>query len=675
MYLDNGSLIRRLFLAHRCGLASLLRVLVGALLLAGYPLAAQSQPAQEIPTVEPSLTRLLGSDDLFFTGYPAISPDGRWLVFQRPESEAGATTGARERNLWIAPLDGTGDPTPLTWGSYPLWFPSGDRILFRTSRPDLGGGLYLSTLDIDPSNGQARGLPRQLTLETVEYTRSFDISPDGEEVVYAHRSEDPGRAGHVLKIIPARGGNARTVGTYPIVRPIWADDGFIYGSGEPAPALGTGWDRGFSIRRVPAAGGEAEVLSNWPSIRNMDISPDGSTIVYRLPNSWEAAVYEVASVHGQRLARFTLPDNMVLEGCFTRDALECLAVTTDGAAPLKVIPINGGPTRQLTESHVNTQPLGWTPDGREVVFGWELNGTGVIMSAPATGRVMEELHSRLQGEWVYGPSMLKGRFVLHGVEDGSDGTIVLRILDLHTGSEREITRTPWVDYTRYNRSRTEDRFLYAERKEGRFEFRAVDPEGVATFLRAFPDTVFPVPLLIGVHGDRIAYWTRTRANDRSTLYLAQAGEDEALTVLHFPGKVGQRTQNPPNWSPDGRYLVTGYQHSEHTLGREFALVVEIDESGEAVGNPWVVEGLPSGWEKMRWMPDSEGFLVEDGSNVWLASIHGDVPPVNLTQEETGSIWFYQLSPDGRHIAVSPWVRMGGSLWRVDLEEVLAGYRR
>ena len=67
MYLDNGSLIRRLFLAHRCGLASLLRVLVGALLLAGYPLAAQSQPAQEIPTVEPSLTRLLGSAALFFT--------------------------------------------------------------------------------------------------------------------------------------------------------------------------------------------------------------------------------------------------------------------------------------------------------------------------------------------------------------------------------------------------------------------------------------------------------------------------------------------------------------------------------------------------------------------------------------------------------------------------------
>ena len=225
MYSADRPMIQRPALDHGIGPRGFLTVLACALLLAGPPCAAQSRSGQEVPTVKPSLSRLLGSDNLVFTGHAAISPDGRWLVFQRPESEAGATTGARERNLWIAPLDGTGEPAPLTWGSYPLWFPSGDRILFRTSRPDLGGdGLYLMTLDIDPSTGQARGLPSQLTLETVEFTRSFDISPDGEEVVYTHRPEGPDRKGHVLKIIPARGGHARTVGTYPGARPIWADD-------------------------------------------------------------------------------------------------------------------------------------------------------------------------------------------------------------------------------------------------------------------------------------------------------------------------------------------------------------------------------------------------------------------------------------------------------------------
>jgi hypothetical protein len=49
--------------------------------------------------------------------------------------------------------------------------------------------------------------------------------------------------------------------------------------------------------------------------------------------------------------------------------------------------------------------------------------------------------------------------------------------------------------------------------------------------------------------------------------------------------------------------------------------------------------------------------------------------VNVTQEGEVELWFYQLSPDGRYIAVSPEVTRGTSLWRVDLEEALAEYRR
>ncbi len=672
MYLDNGSLIRRLVLAHSRGMGSLLRVLVSAVLMVGSPVAGQSQSGQEVPTVEPPLSRLYGSDDLDFGGLfmsGAISPDGRWLVFSRAERADGM-------NLWIVPLDGTGDAARLTTGAYwdagPLWFPSGDRILFRSSRADPGGDFqFLMTLDIDPSSGQASGLPRQLTLEPVMFTRSYDISPDGEQVVYVARPTDDTRdelEDYGVKILPARGGQARTVWTQGLVRPIWADDGFIYGMAGLASAPDAGWDRGFSIRRVPAAGGEAEILSNWPTVRSQEISADARTFVYRLPRRSGAAAYEVASVHGQRLARFTLPDNMLLAGCSTRDVSECLAKTENATAPLKVIPINGGPTRQLTESQAKTWPIGWTPDGREVVFVSKLDGTRVMMSAPVTGGVMEELSRRPQEEWVYGPSILDARHIMYGAEDESDGTQVLRILDLHTGSEREITRTPWVDYTRYNASRTEDRFLYAERKEGRFEFRAVDPEGGTTLLRAFPDTTFPP--IIGVHGDRIAYWTDS--DGRSTLYLAQAGQAEALSVLTFPGSVGQRGTPPPTWSPDGRHLATGYWRPE-TNGLK-ALVVDIDESGEVLGDPLVVEDMPEDWWNLRWMPDNDAFLVSQG-DVWLASIRGEGPPVNLTQEEPGTIWSYALSPDGRYIAVSPEVSMGGSIWRVDLEEVLAGYRQ
>jgi hypothetical protein len=284
---------------------------------------------------------------------------------------------------------------------------------------------------------------------------------------------------------------------------------------------------------------------------------------------------------------------------------------------------------------------------------------------------MEELYRGPVREIAKDPVVLGGRHMLFGRKDGPEGAVVLSLLDLQTGSEREVSRTPWLDYTFYNTSKTRDgRFLYAERKEGRFEFMALDPEGDPELLRAFPDTAFP-PIL-GVQGDRIAYWTREEGGS-STLHLARVGEEEARTVLTFPADVGQRTLNAPSWSPDGRFLVSGC----YGPGTEWedALVVEIDASGEVVGDPKVIEGLPSNWFGLRWMPDSQGFLVlDDGHDVWLTSIRGDEPPVNVTQEEVGALWFYQLSPDGRYIAVSPEVTLGTSLWRVDLEGALAGYR-
>ena len=255
-----GSMIRKLVPSNSIGLGGVFLVPALAGLLAGSPLAGHAQSSQGLPTVEPSLSLLLDSDSLDFGARGAISPDGRWLVFPVRESEMEAPTEERVPNLWIAPLDGSADPAPLTWGQVPLWFPSGDRILFGISRPDLGGGgFYLMTLDIDPETGQARGLPRQLTVETAEFSMSYDISPDGEEVVYAHRSGN-GR-GHVLKILPARGGQARTLGTGLGWRPIWAEDGLIYVlSRNLAGGPEAGYDWGWAIRSVPGTGGEAELV-------------------------------------------------------------------------------------------------------------------------------------------------------------------------------------------------------------------------------------------------------------------------------------------------------------------------------------------------------------------------------------------------------------------------------
>jgi hypothetical protein len=442
----------------------------------------------------------------------------------------------------------------------------------------------------------------------------------------------------------------------------WPDDGYIYFFSALAPGDDVAIRPGGEIRRVPAEGGTAEVVSSWP-VRGM-LSPDAKHYLYRTsPRASEETIYELATTDGRRLASFVLPENMTLATCFTTGGVGCLATTEDLAAPLTVIPVQGGPARQLSETRGYDWPAGWTDDGREILFESELDGTRALWAVPLSGGPTRQIYRFPPEDWVYGPSNLGERYLFYGVETVADQGASLRLLDIQTGSEREITRSPWTGYTLYNSSTEGGRFLYADQTEGRFEFRALLPTGESQLLRAFPDSTFP-PIL-GVQGDRIAYWVKS--GEESTLFLARAGAEVAKAVLTYPGDVGQRGSNHPVWSPDGRYLVTGHWRPE--TNDLDALVVEFDPSDAVVGGPMVIEDLPESWWNLQWLPSSDAFLVDDG-DVWLVSLDPEVPLVNLTDDESGPVWPYALSPDGRYVAVAPEVRRGGSIWRLDLAEAV-----
>jgi len=619
---------------------------------------------QEIPEIVPPLSRLYGSDELDFGGLfmsGAVSPDGRWLVYSRGEMEE------ERMNLWIVPLDGSRGAERFTtgahWDANPIWFPSGDKILFRSSRFDPGGDFqYLSTIEVDSVTGKPKSVPRQVTLEPVPFNIAYQISPDGQEIVYLARPGDEVPHNFEMKVIPSNGGNARTVWqqTEALHFPVWPGDGHIYFLSDIAPPDDDAIRKGVEIRRVRTEGGVAETVSAWPN--RGQLSPDAKHFLYRVsPRASEQAIYEIASTDGRRLASFVLPENMTLATCFTTGGVGCLATTEDVAAPLTVIPVQGGPARQLTETRGYEWPVGWSPDSREVLFQSEIDGTEALWAMPLSGAPTREIYRQPPEEWIYGPSVLNERYFFYGVETGQSGEVVLRLLDIQTGSEKEITRTPWTEYTRYNSSRDGGRFLFADHPKGKFEFRALLPNGESQLLRAFPDSTFP-PIL-GVQGDRIAYWVK--ADGQSTLYLARAGEEEAKPVLTFPGDVGQRGSNQPVWSPDGRHLAIGYWRFE--TNQLDALVVEIDSSDNIVGDPLVIEDLPESWWGLSWLPSNDAFLVVSG-NVWLVSLDPGVPLVKLTDEQSGPTWTYALSPDGRYVAVAPEVRRGGSIWRLDLGE-------
>lgn len=109
---------------------------------------------------------------------PAISPDGKWVVFA---SSRGRTIDLT--SLWIAPLgvEATAVPLidPVAIDSHPTWSPDGASIVFASTRE--GGDFDLWRVPV--AHGRATGAPVQLT-SALGHEVTPVVAPDGT-VIYA----------------------------------------------------------------------------------------------------------------------------------------------------------------------------------------------------------------------------------------------------------------------------------------------------------------------------------------------------------------------------------------------------------------------------------------------------------------------------------------------------------
>ena len=113
--------------------------------------------------------------DMESVSNPAISPDGRQIVFTR--SWVDKVKDERVSNLWIVDIDGsrTRELTSGTWrDSQPVWSPDGKRIAFLSDRD---GTNQLHVLWVD-------------TREAAQLTRleqapaGINWSPDGKSIAF-----------------------------------------------------------------------------------------------------------------------------------------------------------------------------------------------------------------------------------------------------------------------------------------------------------------------------------------------------------------------------------------------------------------------------------------------------------------------------------------------------------
>ncbi|HEX4455750.1 MAG TPA: hypothetical protein VH143_33045 [Kofleriaceae bacterium] len=120
---------------------------------------------------------------------PAISPDGKWLVFARGRG-SGATID--ETKLWIAPVAPEAIAAPLTAAAgietNPTWTRDGSAVVFAST----GSAGEYDLYELPIANGHATGAPARLTSSPAhEVTPS--VAADGT-IVYAALTTGSGGA-------------------------------------------------------------------------------------------------------------------------------------------------------------------------------------------------------------------------------------------------------------------------------------------------------------------------------------------------------------------------------------------------------------------------------------------------------------------------------------------------
>jgi len=635
------------------------QLLTVVVLLIGGPLVLRAQTQQDVPTIEPTYTRIFGSDTLEI-GSPAMSPDGRWIAFAVLES-------MDKMNLWIVSSEG-GEPIRLTDGNYsdeaPVWFPNSDRIAFRSvaRRPYLA----IMTLLIDPRTGQRAGPPQTVTLEAS--AAYFDVSPDGRWIAYTPIDDQGYR---VIRVIPSTGGTARTLTRADTPTPVWGPDGRnIYyvlnagGSGE-------------TFMRVAVDGGQPDTVFTWPGRIRYKPGPNRRFVLRAVSSG--SPEFELATLDGRAIGRLTLPQGMTPREIIAGNQL--LALKSETATPLRILPVTGGPARQLVDGNVHRVPLGWTKDGL-VFFETELNGDDVLLLAPDDGRAMRQVRLPEQRMAVpesrmaeYAPVLsADGRHLLYAVSGDDPEVSTLKVLSLEDARSSEVTEAHATDEsgTVLGRGGTPRRdgedFLYVESRGDVRELRASSPEGQSRAL--WNSAAEEWPTAVTVHGDRIAFARNFEAG--ATLHLATAGDSKSRDILRLPGWLSAAA-----WSHDGTWIAAVHTDTlKMGEGRERIMFVRVSSDGEVVGQPRFVGDKMLAWWSLQWLPDNRGILATGfDANVWLLPVDPDANPVCLTRDDPDRSWNFVVSPDGRHIVYHVQVPRGSSIWKVDLGEIPEPTRR
>ncbi len=646
--------------ARRLGLC----LLVASYLCGAAPMAEAQSAPQDLPAIEVTYTRIVTVHDGDAWGGD-ISPDGRWVAFMK-------NIGQGVSHIWMVSSEG-GEPFPVTSGpTYDdgvKWFPGGDRIAYRS-------GDRIASLAIDPRTGRPIGGPQRVTLESSN--AYFCISPDGRWIAYTPRNQEADR---VIRVVPSIGGAARTLTEANTSGCSWTPDGegiyFKTGRLEsPHQAL----------MRVGIDGGPPDTVFTHPGTFSTELVAGRVLLFLQSRSNTPVTGPEiVATLDGQPLGSLKLMDGMGGMD-FSRDGRTMVSHLYESVNPIRVLSLTDGEPRTVNEA--DSRLVGWAPDSDGLLFQTVLDGRRAVFRQSVSGGTMTEVRFpetpvgfRITDLRQPIPHNLvlsgDGRSLLYAVPGEDPSMTTLKVLDLTSGRTRVLTDRNLVAGAFMSErvfgpggtgNRSEDEFFFWERVGSGVTLMAAGASTEPRVLWAFDDP--EETRSVSVHGDRVAYVENVRqwANDdnEASILVAHPGEDTPRRILTVEGWLDELT-----WSPDGDWLAATHYRSDGSAVLT-VMVVRVGESGELIGEPSFrpVDAR----SRPQWLPDGSGFLATSGGEVWLVPVDPSSEPVSLTDEEQDQVGEFILSPDGRHIAYTPHIFKGSSLWLIDFGDALVGRR-
>jgi Tol biopolymer transport system component len=325
-----------------------------------------------------NLTKDSAADDT----QPAFSPDGEHIAF-RSERDGGG--------IFVMGRTGESVRRITDTGYNPVWSPDGTKILYATDRSNVLARSYVSELwTVVVLTGEKR---RIFAGDAVQPS----WSPHGQRIAFWQIFSEHQIGQRDISTIPADGGTPVPVTSDPAIdwNPVWSPDGgHLYFSSDRGGPMNL-WRVAIDEKTGAPSGPFEPSTVPSSSAAHISVSADGHSIAYTsLANS--QAIQRVAldlATGAARGAPVTIvggsrpytapapsPDGRWLAFYSLAPQLDIFVSAADGTG-----------VRQLTNDRANDRNPTWSPDGKQIAFMSNRDGTNQIWSIRPDGSGVRRL--------------------------------------------------------------------------------------------------------------------------------------------------------------------------------------------------------------------------------------------------------------------------------------------